>query len=266
MTGILSRLFPDSPRPLRFILLAHPRSGSNLVSYSLAAHSQIAMLSEVLSQWPNVRTRCAKGPRHSAWYEEGADGATFLDQKVFLQQAPRGIRACGVKIFYDHARFDPLVKTAWDYLLNDREIRVIHLQRKNYLDCKISLDVALQTGQWLLENREEGKRAVVPPFAADPDDYEFYFNQLHAAQTWASRAFTHHAVLSLEYERDLLDAFPETMARVFDFLGLAGEVPESRLLKQAGRPASTQLSNFDELREHFRHTLYEPFFDSGSGR
>ena len=260
MTGVLSRLFAAVPRPARFILLAHPRSGSNLVAYSLAAHSQVAMLSEVLSQWPHVRQRCANGPRHSAAYEEGTDGARFLDQKVFLHDGPRGVRYCGFKIFYDHARFDPDVKTAWNYILENRDIRIIHLRRRNLLASKVSLDVALLTGQWVVENTGKGAPKFVAPFAADPADYEFHFNQLHAFQTWADRVFVHHQVMELEYERDLFAEFPATMSRVFDFLGLAAETPQMRIQKQSSRSPSEQLTNFTELREHFRHTIYEPFF------
>lgn len=266
MTGILSHLFSASPRPARFILLAHARSGSNLVAYSLAAHSQVAMLSEVLSQWPNVRQRCAKGPRHSASYEDGADGARFLDEKVFLHHAPRGVQHCGFKIFYDHARFTPAVKTAWDYILENRDIRIVHLKRRDFLASKVSLDVALKTGQWLLENNHDGARHLVPPFTADPADYEYHFNQLHAAQSWAAGAFAHHNVMEIEYERDLFDAFPATMARVFAFLGLDPETPQIRLQKQASHSPAEQLTNFAELREHFRHSIYEQFFQEPSSR
>jgi len=262
MMGLVSKILPKgSKRPIRFILLGHPRSGSNLVSRSLETHSQVAMLSEVLSQWENVRTRCWRGTKHSAVYEDGMDGAQYLDERVFLQRAPWGIRACGFKLFYDQARFTPAVKTAWDYIRQDRDIRIIHLKRENLLDSRVSLDVALRTNQWLVESKDANTRKTVEPFAADIRDYQHFFDNILSAQQWVAQAFTGHPVLELEYARDLCAAFPASIARVYSFLGVDPGSGEQRLAQQRSASPAEILTNYAELRDHFRHTAYEGFFD-----
>jgi LPS sulfotransferase NodH len=262
LSAFLSRFLPSgSTRPRRFIILGHARSGSNLVAYSLDAHRQVAMLSEVLSDIADVRDRCRRSARHAAFYNLDEDGARFLDNKVFLHRAPLGIRACGFKIFYDHARFSPAVKTAWDYLVADPEIQVVHLKRRNLLHAKVSLDVALVTNQWTLERNVEQK--LVPAFRADPVDYKYFFYRFHSYREWATNAFSRHRVLELDYERHLCADFPGSVARLCDFLGLAPGTASPPLRKQASLPPSQQLLNYEELRAFFRHSLYEHYFDDG---
>ena len=247
-------------RPTRFILLGHERSGSTLVRRSLDQHPQIAMTNETLSDVEDVRRLCANGNRHRAFYAPGDDGARYLDRKVFLERPPSTISACGIKLFYHHARFDHCSATAWDYIAANRDIRVIHLTRRDLLECRVSHEVAVRTGQWFqLPGSSEPARSI-GPFGLPPDECHAYFDNIASWRIWADDAFSAHPMLKIEYEADLCADYPGAMARVFEFLGVDPAPAEISLLRQRTRPSSEQLTNFDELRSYFRHSPYEGFF------
>jgi len=251
-------------RPTRFVLLCHERSGSNLVLWGLGKRRGIAILNEALSELEQVRRDCAEGNRHRALYEPGRDGATFLDEQVFLPTRRGGIRATGVKLFYHHARFDACVRSVWDYILEDRDIRIIHLIRRNVLDCWISHEVALRTGEWFHRAGSRTPPRRTEPFSLDPQECHAYFDRIVTWQWWADSAFAGHPVLKIEYERDVCDRFQPTMARVFQFLGLAPKRAAITLVRQQTQRPWEQISNYDDLRKHFRHTPYEQYFTCGS--
>jgi hypothetical protein len=173
-----------------------------------------------------------------------------------------GIRACGFKLFYDQARFDASIRTAWDYLLS-HDIRVIHLVRRNLLYALISLEVARRTDEWhRLVEQGKASFSSIPPFDLEVTACHQYFDNMTAYRIWATQALARHDVLYLEYEKDVCADFPATMARIFDFLGVSRQHCRPGLLKQQTRTAREQLTNFAQLHSYFRHTLYDSFFEN----
>lgn len=247
-------------RPTRFVLLGQARSGSNLVMHSLMEHPEITMLAEALSEEPRARIPLPES-KVQAQYEVGEDGARFLDRRVFPRVLPAGVHACGMKLFYEHARWDREVATAWDYLLSERSIRIVHLVRRDLLACRVSLEVAFRSRQWILPVDSDEARAEVPSFALGMDDLQGFFDDAVRWQGWVDEAFTRHPVLSIEYERDVCGRFLQTMAAIHGFLDVAPAPVEPRLLRQRTRSPREQLSNFAEAREHFRQTPYARFFE-----
>jgi len=251
-------------RATRFVLLCHARTGSNLVLWSLDTHPEIWALGEVLTDDEKTRAKLAldePGPRPC--YHKGEDGAQFLDQHVFLERPPGPIRACGFKMFYEYARWDRNMNTAWEYLRDNADIRIIHLTRFNLLDCIISHKVAHTTGQWFSENEEEKPKKEAEAFWLDAEECHAYFDRIMTWRAWVAEAMKHHPMLEVEYQQDLTGNFHSTMARIFDFLGVSRQTAGMRLRKQQTKPRHEQLLNFEELRAHFRYTIYEEFFENG---
>ena len=225
-------------RPTRFVLLGHARVGSNVLLRSMAMHPEIVVASEVLHYNAAVREECCRGNRRNLLFKDGEDGARFLDERVFAAPGREGIRCCGFKLFYDHARFDASVKTAWDYVRSQREIRIIHLIRRNLLESLISLRIALVTGKWAHRLNSIGIPTGVPPFRIDPADCHEYFNRIVSWENWAASALDDHPLLRIEYESDTCRDFSGTMDRIFGFLGVAPFDAPLMLRKQQTRPAS----------------------------
>ena len=223
------------------------------------------MLGEVFHQDEETRLKmAAESHVASTVYHSGEDGARYLEREVFLPFPEPPVRACGCKIFFNHARLDPHMGTAWDALTGDRDTRIILLTRRNLLSTLVSEEIALRTNQWLLRPGEAtGRGLSVSPFDLEPGYCHWYFDRLFSSRTWANAAFRGHPVLRLEYETDLDGRFPETMARIFEFLGVAPAPVQPGIRKQRTKSLSKQVANFKTLRSHFKHTLYAEFFEEG---
>lgn len=264
--GPLGRLSTMTTESIRFILLGHPRTGSHMISSNLERHKALLTFGELFIDEEDVRNRWfGAGPRFDTPYRTGEDGAEFLERNVFFTASGDALRGSGFKIFYGQARRDAAGRKAWDYLIANRDIRVIHLTRWNLLDCLVSQEVALRTGEWVRAIDAPPPEDRVPPFELTIDQCEQMFNRIFAARRWAERAFADHPRLDLDYERDVCGDFAGTVRRVFEFLGVEPLEGEVLLHKLRKKPAAAQVTNYDELREHFRHTVHDGYFATDVG-
>ncbi len=249
----------DDTHPVRFILLGSARSGSNLVAWSLQEHGAIEMFGEIFHD-AEGEARTDLPPEVPA-YRDSEDGARFLEREVFGRDAGPTKRARGFKIFYDHARTTDAARTAWTYLMRDRDIKVIHLRRRNLFDALVSLEVAMRTGEWFREIGATGAPPAVAPFHLSAWDCQDYFAQTTVRCLWAVSAFRGHECLNLDYDTDLLGDFAGAMARIFDFLGVEPLVVAPLLIRQRQTEPSQQIVNYQDLKCWFKHTLFEAFFE-----
>jgi hypothetical protein len=248
---------------IQFVQLGHPRSGSSLLLESIIQHPDVNIFGEVFHQNPIERLRYFRAGRsRSEWYQDGFHGGEFLRHHVFYDQDQEDhtILASGFKLFYEHARSDSAARTAWDYVINDRTIKIIHLVRRNLLECLVSLEVAKRSGEWIQRLGVEFTPALVDAFFIDVDRCHRFFDGLTCWRLWATQAFARHAVLDLCYEADLCGDFGETMERVFAFLSVEPYNACPAIVKQRRLPTQHQVTNYNELKDHFRHTAYHGFF------
>jgi LPS sulfotransferase NodH len=255
---------------VKFILLGHGRSGSTLLVKNLIEHPGILMDEELFHPEEAERFKSDPNPNRDAPempgveirpYRDGEDGAEYLREAVFCDRSRDDILAVGFKLFYTHARGDAKARTAWDYLIENRDVRVVHLVRVNLLESFLSLKVAFMTGEWRRWKGAEGASAPPTSLRLEPRECEEYFNEITAYRAWARDAFRRHPFLEIEYERDVCARYPETMGRVYDFLCVPRGPAEQLLEKQSRRRPRETVSNYAELKEHFRPTAYGKFFE-----
>ena len=253
---------------IKFILLGHGRSGSTLVVKSLAQHPNIRMAGELFHESQDERKRAFEGlnrtyPPDKAekhYYLEDTDGAKFLREDVFYERPWPEIRAAGFKLFYVHARNHSETRKAWPYLLENKDIRVLHLVRTNNLESFLSLKLALLTKEWKRWKNSQTERAEPPLLTLDPKECRAYFDEKRVWRDWARASFSDHPFFEFEYERDVCRRFQPLMHDIHDFLDVP-RAPASELLeKQARKPPREQIANYDELKEYFRYTPHEEFF------
>lgn len=251
---------------IRFILLGPGRCGSSLINESLAEHPEVRMGGELFHCEEGSRLQAfrplngndpANGhePRH---YRSGADPATFLEQEVFCPRP--GVRAVGFKMFYVHSRRNQNERQAWDFLLSNRDIRVIHLIRENMLESYISLRIAFITGEWERFSGSTAPRREQPRLKLEPKACEAHFNQELAWRQWARTQFRDHPFLEIEYQRDVCGRFESVMSEIQSFLEISPRPARKRLEKQAQKSPREATTNYEELKDYFRFTLYEDFF------
>ena len=259
----------------RFILLGHARCGSTLLICSLSKHPDIHLFGELFNTVEEERQRSfrsglrfpqaarAKGDGTATdphdFYRYGDDGVAFLHRNVFYEHAHSPV-AVGFKLFYQQARATPGARRVWRYLGAHPEVRVVHLVRRNLLESLLSLRVALATDEWA---RPRGAPAAAPPpVRLRAEECERYFARVERGRERARRRFAGHAVLEVEYERDLCGRFGEAVRGVERFLGVpeGGAAATPQLEKQGVGGLRERVSNYEELRRHFRGSLYSHLF------
>ena len=260
----------------RFVLLAHARSGSNLLCCGLFKHDHIHMFGELFNEIEDERQRsyrasfqdCEAGsqPHSSAtvdrdsYYHGQEDGAQFLRQAVYYQHAQDPV-AVGFKMFFHQARTNAEARKVWQYLICDNDIHVIHLTRRNLVESWLSLRLAFLTDQWIYRPGETSVPTPEPLYLA-PKDCENYFRHVLGGQRWVRNYFRKHPFLEIEYQQDLCARFDETMSLIQDFLEVPRRPARQMLRKQAQRKPSEQIGNYEELKAHFAHTPFTQWFDA----
>lgn len=253
---------------VKFILLGQGRSGSSLITEALAEHPEVRIAGEVFHAEEEGRRLAFQalngtgpgGEREAQYYRDGVDAWQFLEEAVFYAPPGSGVRAAGFKMFYRHARRNPAEKRAWNYLLANNDVHVIHLIRENTLESYISLRVAFLTGEWERPKGANTQRKEQPRLRLEPKECEVYFNQEIAWRKWARESFGSHPFFEIKYEKDVCARFVEVMNEIHDFIAVPRRRARQLLEKQAQRPPRETVTNYEELKEYFRYTLYEDFF------
>jgi LPS sulfotransferase NodH len=257
---------------VKFILLGHKRSGSTLLLCSLANHGNVYMFGELFNEHVADRQRSYRmglrkskaaqrlGLDETKFYRTGDDGERFLERNVFFNRYWEPV-AVGFKLFYQQARSTPGARRVWQYLNRHEEVRVVHLVRRNLLESLLSLRVALATDEWA-RPRGLPLRSPAPRLRLGVEECERYFARVEKQRERARRRFAAHALLEVEYERDLCGRFGEAVREVERFLGVpeGGAAGRPQLEKQGVGELSERINNYEELRRHFRATSYSYLF------
>jgi LPS sulfotransferase NodH len=272
-----------STQARRFMVLASARTGSNLLLSLLSAHPGIKTYGELF----NLDTL-----RRTDLLEALNDPVLYLGKKVYADHRPE-IAAVGFKMFYDHltddyfrklidpaetsdrlrekfVQFSAFIEAnydwptlqkrfrdAWDFLGADRRLLIVHLRRRNMLETLVSHKTALMTAQWWsLKNDGQPKTTL----RLDPDECRRYFQKLDAFAADADAAFGRHRKIDVFYE-DLVAAPPQVLAQVFAFLGIPDQPVSTIMKKQITAPTSEVVVNYRQLKEWFRDTKWNAFFE-----
>jgi LPS sulfotransferase NodH len=239
-----------------FIILARSRVGSNLLRGLLNAHSQITAYGEVF------RARDSMDWDHTGYFQSDAmralvqhDPVRFVDAKL-LGRYPVRTRAVGFKLFYYHAR-GPKDAPVWTYLRERRDVKVIHLTRRNLLETHLSRKRAALTERWVDTAGQPDRAAVA--IDLDYDECRKDFEQTRIWEEECGRFFDGHSKLDVHYER-LAEDYGAESSRIQAFLGVPIHSVKPSTFRQAQQPLSAVIANYGDLKARFRGTPWEQFF------
>ncbi len=235
--------------PIRFVILAAPRTGSNWLCTLLDSHPRVLCHREIFNP-DGIHT--ALSLPHAL--DLGTSAARDLDPSAVLRRvwtADFGRDAIGFKLNREStpAAFAPV--------LDDHGVRKIVLRRHNRVRTCVSELLAVQTGAWeslphsLLPAAPAVVRLEAAGLRAHAARNARYYDDLtsrlaHGGQGW----------LETRYER-LHEAAEQ--ARLLGFLGLGAAPVELRAAtrRQNARPLRDLVANFDELRADLRGSSFE---------
>ena len=134
---------------------------------------------------------------------------------------------------------------------------MIHLKRRNALDTLISLKRAFATDKWWsLKSESRPKFAVY----LDPEECGRYFQRLSDCQDAADTAFASHPKINVFYE-DLAERQQDALKVIFSLLDVPSLPLTTRMIKQNAAPAWETVANYEQLKNHFRHTRWSMLFE-----
>lgn len=267
----------------RFIVLGTARSGTNLLLTLLNAHRSVKMHGELFNLDTLTPTNLDMAITDPAAYLRG----------YLYPIADQGDKAIGFKIFYDHMTFDYFQKlipeevtadalhkrfsdindyiserysqtyldkkfrSAWDFLVDNKDIKVIHLKRENKLKTLISLKIAYITNQWMHWKQGDEKIAAC---RLGYDECLRYFTTLTRYEQTYDSLFRDHQKLDITYEA--LQKERNLVAdQCFDFLQLPYSSVNTILKKQNSDRLEDVLVNFEELKTRFEGSPWQNYFD-----
>lgn len=241
---------------VRYIILGGPRTGSNLVRSLLNSHSSIIAFGEIYRNKHEIGWDLPGYFKTKRMLELFRNNPVeFLKTEVF-KKVPKGISAVGFKLFYHHAQ-DNIWKLLWPFLKNDKELRIIHLKRKNILKSHLSYLKAVRSGMWFKSN---GLTEDSTPIHIDYEDCLNEFERLRNFEKYFDDYFKHHQKIGVFYENLCLNRQSE-MQRIQSFLGATHEKIFLSTYKQSHQPLCKSIANYYTLKEQFKSTPWEGFFE-----
>jgi riboflavin biosynthesis pyrimidine reductase/LPS sulfotransferase NodH len=236
--GPVAELKPD---PVRFAIVAAPRTGSNMLCTMLNAHPEILCHHEIFNPGGIHYALDHRDGQFDlgSMAERDRNPAGFL-RRVFGHRCGRN--AVGFKVNRGQNEM------AFHSVLTDLNIRKIILRRRNRVKTFVSELIAEQTGQW--ESYEFSDFSRPSPaveidanklcqyLTVTDDYYGGIENLLHS---------TDQQILQITYE-DLSSA--REQQRILTFLGVSTSVPALIPITRKRNQADLRslVSNFDELR------------------
>jgi hypothetical protein len=180
----------------------------------------------------------------------------FLKEKVFIE-FPSQIKAVGFKMFYFHAQSENW-RPVWTYLQEQKTFKIIHIKRNNVLKTYLSHTRALQTDTWI---NKKNKVEDQPPIVLEYEKTLHYFKKVEEYEKKYDDYFKHHDRLELIYET-LAASYQDEVERVFAFLGVpGGEEVKPVTFRQAMKPLHQCIANYSMLKNKFRATPWEKYFE-----
>ncbi len=172
-------------------------------------------------------------------------------------------RITGVKVL--HYQFEDGYGNRWgvprlsrvrDMFVEDSELPIIHLKRRNLLSTLVSGRMAGVTSQYLEVDVRRRKNVQVE---LTPEECIKHFEATRRWERQYDDLFQQHPIIEIFYE-DLAENTESTTNRALDFLAVDRRKLQTDLIRQRTTPLSETITNFNQLREQFSGTEWEHFF------
>lgn len=198
--------------PVRFVILAAPRTGSNMLCSMLNSHPQVLCHHELF----NPEGIHYALDHRAGEIDLGSPAERDRDPEGFLAglwQQSRGASALGFKLNRDQN------DTAFRAVLADPDIRKIALVRRNRVQTFVSELIAQETGRWESYAFSD-LRPYILKVHVDAQQLREHVarNKIYHAALHESLAATGQQCLDVAYE-DLAE--PAEQARILQYLGVA---------------------------------------------
>lgn len=177
-----------------------------------------------------------------------------------FREYPKSVHAVGFKLLYNQPTSNQEQnQQILNYLKSVKDLKVIHLKRKNYLASYVSLISARSSGSWMSTKNvksEKYDRLI-------EIDYEDCIKEFEKIQNWEKEydeLFVDHPVYQVNYE-ELKENLVESLKHIQNFLGVPQKTLYSNTIKQSKIPLDQKITNYKELKDKFSGSDWSSFFE-----
>jgi len=224
----------------RFAIVGNARTGSNFLLDGLKSSPSIRMYHEIFAD-------------HNRRVGEDFD-------KVFstvFQPESKSTKVVGFKVFYNH-----LTDDEWQKFLTCRDLKIIHLIRRNRLRTVISLEIAFKTGQWTKSGKSNPGEFKEKRLKLDASKLIKRLEQIEAGETTARIRFRDRKILEVVYE-NLVRSPQSVFDSISAYLGVEGIDPNKiRLRRQNPETLQQLIINYDEVDAALRNTRFAEYLNN----
>ncbi|MDA3896616.1 MAG: hypothetical protein PF482_10770 [Desulfobacteraceae bacterium] len=229
---------------IKFVLIAAPRTGSNLLVSMLNSHPEILCHYE-LFHWQKIYAAAGGQGDLSAMWARNRNPFSFLE-KIYSDGFEK--KAVGFKIFPNH---NPLILS---YLIHQPKIKKIILRRNNYLKIYTSHIMAKKNKVYVYRPNSQ----PVPVYVC-ATRFKRYVNKNEAFYQTARNKIRAVNQDFLEIEYQLIKA-TQSIKKLLDFIGVDDSCElKAGTKKQNPGKLSDRIINYSELCHELRDTEYEKF-------
>jgi hypothetical protein len=228
---------PGAVSPVPFVIVAGLRTGSTLLSTSLDSHPSIRCYGELFHERDFPDNQVPGCDRHQL-------PATAVIARM-LEVAEPG-STVGFRAMLGHpGPSRPGWASLWEDLRRLPMLRVVHLERRDWLAQYASLMIAKRTGVFH-PSPECPAPARRPTIRIDPEEFQRWADGEMALRSARERTLAGLPCLRVHYE-DLANSWEPTIRRLLGFLDVPRtHVPQSRT-KQEHRPLCDVIVNFEQV-------------------
>ena len=236
------------------IILANRRTGTHYLLSLLRSRWDVKFYAEIFDDnridfFTTGYTKYQRDENLLALREK--DPARFIDEIIFSPQ-PGRVKVLGFKLMYH--QITPLISK---HLKGMRDLKIIHLKRKNYMKSHLSWEIAQRQRRWQIR---KGDSVNLSPIHMDYNECARKFKKISENEKKYDDYFEQNQKIDIFY-KDLYGDQQSTMERVQSFLGLDPVPLRSNLEKIVTKPISEVIANYRELKDKFRGTPWASFFE-----
>jgi LPS sulfotransferase NodH len=228
------------PIDQRFAIVSNARTGSNYLLNGLKSSPSIRMYHEIFADH----------------HRQVGEDFERIFSTVF-QPESKSTKIVGFKVFYNH-----LTDDEWQKFLTCKDLKIIHLTRRNRLRTVISLEIAFKTGQWTKSRKGNSGEFREKRLILDPSKTIRRMEQIEEGEATTRIRFRDRQILEVVYE-ELVQAPQLVFESAGKYLGVDGIDPgKIRLKRQNPETLQQLIINFGEIEAVLRNTRFAEYLNS----
>ncbi len=260
--GVENGLIANHNNYQKFIILSAGRSGSNFLVSLLQSHSKIKVYNEVFHfhkpLWGYLGMEYKNSVERLELREKNL--TQYIEKEIYNRH-PKNIEAVGFKLLYLHMEknieLEHWRREIFQAFGNFKNLKIIHLRRNNLLKAYLSSAIALRDNRWILEQKNSFDN--VSPIKLSYEQCLQYFEEVQSHINKYTQLFSSYPIIDIYYE-DLCSNLNTVTKEIQDFLDIEFQELKTSTKKIIRSPLSSQIINYQDLKNQFSNTMYEAYF------